>query len=105
MSDTFADWYDQLVTVDTLVSIDFGGAQTTERHEDVPVMIEDTQEWSVTASASEAQPVANLYAALDKSEIFTVGSEVTLPDGRVATVRSVSTGRGEGLDGIAIKVV
>lgn len=106
MGDSFADWYDQLVDVETLLGTDFGGAQTTESHDGVPVMIEDVQEWTVTEAASEAQPVAKLYAALDQRAVFTVGSVVTLPDGRTATVRSVGTGKGDPeLDGIVVQVV
>lgn len=106
MGDSFADWYDQAVDVETLLGTDFGGAQATESHEGVPVMIEDVQEWTVTEAASEAQPVAKLYASLGQRLVFTVGSVVTLPDGRTATVRSVSTGRGDvDLDGIMVQVV
>lgn len=100
----FADWYTHRVDVDTLLSLDFSGAQTTEHHAAVPCFIEDTREW-FTGDAMEQRPVSLIYAALSDRAKFTPGSEVQLPDGRKATVRSVSAGEGDpDLDGITVKV-
>ncbi len=105
MPDAFTDWYTHRVDVDTLLGQDFSGAQTTEHHAAVPCFIEDTDEWMVTGESTEQRPVSLVYAALSDRSKFTPGSRVTLPDGREATVRSVSIGDGDpDLDGITVKV-
>ncbi len=101
---TFEDWYTYRVDVDTLLGQDFSGAHAVEHHAAVPCFIEDGREW-FTGDSTEQRPVSLIHAALSDRSKFTPGSEVTLPDGRKATVRAVTVGEGDpDLDGITVKI-
>ncbi len=102
----FANWYTHLVDVETVTagSTSEWGAQTTVTNSDVPVWIQNKIVLSDGATA-ESRPVTVLFAALSERPKFTLGSQVTLPDGRVGAVAAVSANDGDpDLDGITVQL-
>lgn len=100
----FDEWYSMTVDVETVTagSTDEWGAQTTTTNTDVPCWI--TNRITLTDGATaESRPVTQVFAALADRPKFTLGSQVTLPDGRVGAVAAVSTNEGDpDLDGITV---
>ncbi len=102
----FDDWYSQTVDVETVTagSTSEWGAQTPVTNTDVPVWIQNKIVLSDGATA-ESRPVTVLFAALPDRPKFTLGSQVTLPDGRVGAVAAVSANDGDpDLDGITVQL-
>lgn len=100
----FDSWYSQTVDVETVSSANEWGAQTTVSNTDVPVWIQNKIVLSDGATA-ESRPITVLFAALSDRPKFTLGSSVTLPDGRVGAVAAVSSNDGDpDLDGITVQL-
>lgn len=102
----FDEWYSHTVDVQTVTpgATSEWGAQTTVANTDVPCWIQNKIVLTDGATAA-SRPVTVLFAALTDRPKFTLGSQVTLPDGRVGAVAAVSSNDGDpDLDGITVQL-
>lgn len=87
---TALNWYVHMVTVETYEgSGAYGPAYTTA--EQVRCWLEDGNKLVRDSEGNEVVSSTELFVPLAQASLFTVGSRVTLPSGRTASVLSAAT--------------